>query len=91
MIEGLIEEAYARGVVRTVAPAPAGGDEYLLDRVNDPGRRETAVAVRVRADGRFALATHDGGLLTIGQVATLCGLTGRPDNRTRSSVARRAR
>ncbi|MGW0173901.1 hypothetical protein ACWDUM_08640 [Rhodococcus sp. NPDC003322] len=91
MIDGLIEEAFARGAVRAVTPAPAGGDEYLLDRADDAGRSETAVAVRVRADGRFALAMHDGETLTIGQVATLCGLTGRPAGRTASLVHRRAR
>ena len=78
MIDGLIEEAYSRGAVRAVTPTGTGGDEYLLNRTGDPGRRETAVAVRVRADGRFALATHDGAPVTLGQVAALCGLTGRP-------------
>ncbi|TJZ78530.1 hypothetical protein FCG67_10910 [Rhodococcus oryzae] len=91
MIDGLIEEAYARGAVRAVTPTPAGDDEYLLDRAGDPARRGPAVAVRVRADGRFALATDNGGALTIGQVATLCGLTGRPANRTQPFPSRQAR
>ncbi|MFI6431014.1 hypothetical protein [Rhodococcus oryzae] len=91
MIDGLIEEAYARGAVRAVTPTPAGDDEYLLDRAGDPARREAAVTVRVRADGRFALATDNGGALTIGQVATLCGLTGRPADRTQPFPSRQAR
>ncbi|SEL02459.1 hypothetical protein [Rhodococcus maanshanensis] len=91
MIDGLIEEAYARGTVRAVTPTPEGHDQYLLDRAGDPTRREAPVAVRVRADGRFALATGDGGALTIGQVAALCGLTGRPTDRTQPFPLRQAR
>ena len=91
MIDRLIEEAYARGLVRAVTPTPAGDDEYLLDRAGDPARLQAAVAVRVRADGKFALATDNGGALTIGQVAALCGLTGRPADRTQPSPSRQAR
>lgn len=74
MIDVLIENALARNAVRLVTQSPDGFDEYHLDRAGDSARVEPPVAVHVRPDGRFSRAEGGSGLLSIGQVATLCGL-----------------
>lgn len=74
MIDVLIENALARDAVRRVTQTPDGFDEYHLDRAGDSARVQPPIAVHVRPDGRFSRAEGGSGLLSIGQVATLCGL-----------------
>ncbi len=81
MIEDLIELGFAQRVVRSVVQTSDGCDEYLLERAHGAVACGNAITVRVRPDGKFARAASTEGLLSLGQVMTLCGL-GRCDGQT---------
>lgn len=72
MIDDLIELAFAQDAVRTVRATSDGCDEYVLRRADPDG---SPVTVRVRPDGKFSRAIATEGLLSLGQVMTVCGLT----------------
>lgn len=75
MIDDVIEIAFAQGTVCSVVSDACGWDEYRLARVDRSADSGEHVSVWVRPDGRFSRALGGEGLLTLGQVVRLCGLT----------------
>lgn len=79
MIDDLIELAFEQDAIRTVRATSEGCDEYTLRRADSDS---SSVKVWVRPDGKFSRAIGTEGLLSLGQVMTVCGLTYRTSTRS---------